>query len=117
MFLYLASPYTHESELVRHKRYLDVAELTAHLLRGHIAVYSPIVHCHDIAKRYDLPKGFEFWEHYNYQMLEKAEKLLVYQMAGWNASRGLKGEIKFATARNIPITHIQFPLDLTKKII
>lgn len=109
-YIYLASPYSHPSELVRHQRYLAVAEVCASFLRDNITVYSPIVHCHELAKRHSLPKGFDFWEYHNYEMLKPASQLLVLELDGWKESKGLKGEIEFAIAHSIPVVQTPFPL-------
>lgn len=109
-FIYLASPYSDKSYLVRHQRYIHVSEVTAQLLRQGLHVYSPIVHCHEIAKRFSLPKDFSFWEAYNYAMLEQAASLYILELEGWEKSRGVRGEIQFARKHNISITQLPYPL-------
>lgn len=109
-FIYLACPYTDKSELIQHKRYLQVAEVTAQLLCRDIFVYSPIVHCHELAKRFRLPGDFAFWKAYNYAMLGEASALHILELEGWNASKGLKAEIQFAIDKSIPIVRLPYPL-------
>lgn len=109
-YIYLASPYTHRSELIRHQRYLQVAEVCAAFLRDNITVYSPIVHCHELAKRHSLPTKFDFWMSHNYEMLKPAAQLMVLELEGWRDSKGLRGEIQFALDHNIPIVQTIFPL-------
>lgn len=107
-YIYLASPYSDPSELVRHKRYLEVAEVVAQYLRKSLHVYSPIVHCHEIAKRFSLPKDFKFWSEYNYAMLERASGIHVLKIAGWEDSKGIAAEVKFAMRNKIPLTMIAY---------
>jgi len=109
-YIYLASPYTHKSELIRHKRYLEVAEVVARYLRKKLHVYSPIVHCHEIAKRFSLPKDFEFWSEYNYAMREQASCIHILELDGWMESRGVKAEIRYAMRNKIPLHMIPHPL-------
>lgn len=105
-YIYLGSPYTDKSQLVQHKRYLQVSRMVADMLCHGLHVYSPIVHCHELAKRFRLPSDFDFWQDYNYAMLESASAFHILELAGWNESKGLKGEIKYAVSHSIPITRI-----------
>jgi len=68
-YIYLASPYSHPSHEIMHERYEQAAAVTAHFLRNHRYVYSPIVHCHELARRHDLPRNINFWKDYNVAML------------------------------------------------
>jgi len=106
-FIYLASPYsgTHNEQEFR----FQAAEKTvAQLLRKGIMVYSPIVHCHTLAKNHDLPQGFGFWSRYNYALLAKASELRVLKLSGHSTSRGVAGEIAFAESCNIPVTFMEY---------
>lgn len=109
-FIYLASPYSDKSRTVRHGRYLQVAETTAELLRQGLHVYSPIVHCHELAERHNLPKDFAFWEKYNFAMLEQASALHILELEGWEQSKGVRGEIQFAVKTGITIQRLTYPL-------
>ena len=105
-YIYLGSPYSDKSKLVQHTRYLQVSKVVADMLCSGIHVYSPIVHCHELAKRFRLPGDFNFWCEYNYAMLERAAAFHLLELEGWNDSRGLKAEIKFATRCAIPIIQV-----------
>lgn len=105
-YIYIGCPYTDKHKLVQHTRYLEVSRVVADMLCHGVPVYSPIVHCHELAKRFRLPSDFDFWRDYNYAMLERASGLHILELEGWNDSRGLKAEIKFALAHAIPITRI-----------
>jgi len=96
MYLYLASPYSAPDPEIRETRYQLAEHATAILLRVGVAVYSPIVHCHTLAKNHDLPGDFAFWEKYNYRMLSAARKLLVLKLPGWSESIGVRAEIQYA---------------------
>lgn len=100
MYKYLASPYTHESSIVRELRFRVAERHVAELLRAGFYVYSPIVHCHSLAVKYSLPKDFEFWMAYNAAMLEQASELDVLMLPGWMQSRGVKGEMELAESSN-----------------
>jgi len=105
-YIYIGSPYTHKSKLIQHERYLEVSRVVAGMLCHGVHVYSPIVHCHELAKRFRLPGDFDFWNSYNFAMLETASAFHILELDGWNESAGLKEEIKFAVSKAIPITRI-----------
>lgn len=104
--IYLASPYTHEDPAVMEERFIRVENLTAALLRRGNIVFSPIVHCHALAVKFDLPKDFSFWEKYCLQMLMRATKLYVYTLPDWEKSRGVQSELFFASKHGIDIFQI-----------
>lgn len=111
-YTYLACPYSDKLASVRQTRYLQVAEVTAKLLLKDIHVYSPIVHCHDLALRFKLPADFTFWCKYNYAMLAKASSLTLLELDGWETSKGVQAEIQYATNNSIPIQRLPYPLEV-----
>lgn len=105
--IYLASAYSHPDEEVMERRYLEVAEVAAHLtfVRNEI-VYSPIVYGHQLAKQFSLPTNAASWERLNLAFLRRADKLYVLQNDGWERSVGVAQEIDFARKCLIPIHFI-----------
>lgn len=95
--IYLASPYTHPDPFVREQRYLEAAKMCAEYLKQRRWVYSPIVHCHELAKIIELPKDASYWEAYNYHMLSRSTELHVLMIEGWGESKGVAAEINFWT--------------------
>lgn len=105
--IYLASPYSHPDPFEREHRYVTVLKvLTEQFLAKRIWAYSPIVHCHELAKVSTLPKDMEFWSDYNHHMLSLCEELVVVRMDGWESSRGVKAEILWAEGMNIPVRYL-----------
>ncbi len=94
-FAYLGSPYSHPEPSVREVRFKLALQATAELLHQRCWVYSPIVHCHQLALEHQLPFEFEFWRDYNFAMLAHAETMLVLALDGWRQSKGLQAEIGF----------------------
>lgn len=105
-FAYIASPYTHIQHNVMIGRYNKVGKLTAYYLNSGESVYSPIVHCHELAVSYGLPRDFNFWKKYNEDMLGAASALYVFMLDGWEESTGVQGEIQFAKEKDIPIVYV-----------
>lgn len=113
-FIYLASPYTDPDPAVVNLRYQMTAEFTAMKLKDLHKIYSPIVHCHDLAHKHDMPKDFEFWKEYNLAMLQSASEVWVLALEGWEESKGVRAEINHALQIPLPITlkyHIEIPND------
>ena len=115
-FLYLASPYTDKSTAIMHERYLRVLEVTAHIQRAGITVYSPIIHNHEMAKRHKMPRDSEFWEKHNYAMLRVAAAMGILELPGWQDSVGIGKELRYARELNIVIRQIPYPLEELPKL-
>jgi hypothetical protein len=102
-YFYLGSPYSHAAAAIRHSRYESAADCTAWLLKGGVWVYSPIVHCHEIAVKHGLPTDAAFWSAYNHALVRTSVGLLVLAIDGWKESRGLAMEIAWADELKLPI--------------
>jgi hypothetical protein len=100
--IYLASPYSHPDPLIMQSRFEVAERVTAQLLNKRVWVYSPIVHCHALATRFNLPRNFEFWRDYNFALLRHASELYVTDMPGWDESKGVAAELNFARQCGIP---------------
>lgn len=101
--IYLASPYS--ASPATNFKLTEV--FVAGALRQGRPIFSPIVHCHQIALDYNLPGDFEFWKNYNLKMLNAASNMWVLTLPGWRESKGVAGEIEFATDTGIPIIYVQ----------
>lgn len=104
--IYLASPYSSPSSSERHLRFKLVEQCTAGLMSKGVAVFSPIVHCHELANVYKLPTDAAYWEAYNMQFLRKADALYVLKIEGWDESLGVAQEIGVAKALHLPIHYV-----------
>ncbi len=96
--IYIASPYTHDDHIVVEKRYKQTQEYVGKLFKERIWAFSPIVHCHTIAKLYDLPTDAHYWLEYNLHMLTRADALHVLQLYDWIGSVGVRNEVFFWNA-------------------
>lgn len=110
--IYVASPYTFKSPSIERVywkmkfRHAAVERYVAHLIKQGEFPYSPIVYAHEISHRYALPTDAEWWKSFNEHMLRKADVLHVYNMEGWEQSKGIAMEMQFAEACGIPIVHV-----------
>ncbi len=108
MIIYLASPYSHPDAAVRHKRYEDVCRVTAQLIaKGHV-VYSPIAHSHPVAAFLDpdLLMDHKFWMTQCLPILNVCDELWVLELDGFEKSKGVSAEVKFAVDNLITIRFI-----------
>lgn len=104
--IYLASPYTHPDFTIMTQRFEAVEAFTAHaILRRHI-IFSPIVHGHALAQKFDMPTDFNFWESYALGMLRASNEIWVLKLEGWQHSKGVNGEILEAQKLNKGITYV-----------
>ena len=103
---YLASPYSSPDPLVRKTRFLLVQQACAALISRGLHVWSPIVHSHDMAQRFDLPTDAGFWHEYNYDFIRRCDGLFVLAIEGWRASKGVAEELAIAQELVLPVRWI-----------
>ena len=105
--IYLASPYTHKQPEVEQLRYEQVMDITAHLMGLNCPVFSPIVHCHILAKKYKLPTDFSYWQSYSESAIVSCESFMIAAIDGWKDSRGVRTEYKFAVNEDKRISLVE----------
>lgn len=104
--IYLASPYSARSKELEHHRFEVVQRVAGLLILRGLPVFSPIVHCHEIAIQQDLPGTAEFWQKYNTEFVRRASELYVLVMPGWKESLGVQQEIELAKELFLPIVAV-----------
>lgn len=109
-YTYLASPYSHKSAKVRKYRFETIVDIAAKLLAQGETVFCPIAHTYPIELSDYLPEDKKydgtFWLKHDYELLDKAKRLVVVKMKGWEKSKGIFGEIAYAKFKNIPIYYL-----------
>ncbi|NDV20842.1 DUF1937 family protein [Pseudodesulfovibrio sp. JC047] len=107
--IYLATPYTHDNEVVRMERAEGVTVKAAQLIEDGFAVFSPITHGHaigDVAPH--LPHDWEYWgEVVTSYIKDWADELWVFMQPGWEESVGVLAEIGIAAKADKPIKFIK----------
>lgn len=106
--IYIASPYSHELDETRINNFKLVAQFSAKLIAEGNIVISPIVYGHVLLDYYEMPSDWDFWKKFCLAFLERCDEIVVYQIPGWEYSRGIKEEIKFAEENGIKITYEKF---------
>lgn len=110
--IYLASPYSDADPLIVKTRFLIAEEVTAGLITQGKFIYSPIVHCHELALKYSLPGDFVFWRRYNIDMLRRADCMYILDIPGWDTSSGVKHEMMVAAEIGIEIHMVKQNLEI-----
>jgi hypothetical protein len=104
--IYVASPYSHDSDVIMEQRFLEAEKFVARALFLGLHVYSPIVHCHQLACKYDMPKNAKFWENYNHDLLERSDAVVVLRLDGWDESKGVGAEMAHARDKGIKVVTV-----------
>lgn len=104
--IYLASPFSHPSPKVRQARVEAVADYVRwHILERGIPVFSPVLYT---AALPDAPIPFEPWAPFNDHMIELCSAFAVYQLPGWEESRGIAHESNLASRLGKEMTFIPY---------
>lgn len=111
-YIYLASPYSHQNKSIMEDRYKEVLAVAAYYTRRGQIVYSPIVHYHEMAVHFNLPKAFDFWKETNITFLRMAAKLYVLQIPGWETSQGVIFELNLARQLGLEVLFVE-PIDFS----
>lgn len=106
-FVYVASPYSSSSFETMQARFEAVEQFAATFLIKGVSAYSPIVHCHELAKKYDLPATFGFWQQHDHNMILRSSAIYVLCISGWKESVGIQSELNFADENNLPILYFK----------
>ena len=103
---YLGQPYTSDDESVMERRYNEGMEAAATLFNEGVNLYAPIVAWHAVAMAYNLPVEAAPWQALDREILQHCDTMYVLMLDGWEASKGLIGEIGFAEDRGIKLIYI-----------
>ena len=105
--IYLAISYSSMKE----SSYVQANEATAIIMNKGINVFSPISHCHIIAKEHQLPTSWDYWMQIDFQFIDWAEEVWVLipkeGVQYLHDSPGVNAEIKYAKNKNLPINFIK----------
>lgn len=106
--IYIGSPYSHPDDEIRHNNFKIVSEFAAQLCSEGYVAFSPITYGHTLLDFKEMSSSWEFWQTFCLSFLVHADELIVYQMPGWENSKGLSDEISFARDHGIKITYVKY---------
>jgi len=102
---YLASPFTgHDPEAIFE---LNAKAMTYLLEQGYY-VFSPILHTYVIAEASDQ---HWFWLNQDFVILKRCDGLIILDIEGWESSQGVQEELAIASAKEMPIYHLDVIVD------
>lgn len=106
-YIYLASPYSHESRAVRKLRYNAVCKKAAELKMASLIVYSPIAHWAPIEDMFpEVGRSHAEHRDTNECLIRCAERVMVLMLEGWQQSIGVEAEVVYAQRIGKPIEYI-----------
>jgi hypothetical protein len=119
--VYLATPYSvgkkgsyvagdtgTASKNLKTRRYKQACKKAAELMEKGYVVFSPIAHSHAVeVNGMEKIRTGDFWLDQDLEILDRCDKLFVYKMKDWEASRGIAREIAFAEKHGIPVEYIE----------
>ena len=107
--IYLASPYTADTQEDRHHRAIQAGEAVAAILKRGITAYSPVVHSAGVPGADSF--HHEVWMRHCIEILEGLKnahrfQLWVLQIDGWNHSKGVAAEVKWAETNGVIVRYL-----------
>jgi len=104
--VYLACPYSHDSDEVVDARAAVATVIAGRLTRdAGLSVFSPITHSHEMVRECErMPNDWDFWETIDRDYLRVSHQILVVDLPGWEQSVGVTAEREYADLQGIPTT-------------
>lgn len=106
--VYLAVPYTHYDEDVRHERFRLVTEVSGILAALRVSNLSPITQSHVQSMFVEIGTTWEVWKLIDTIFLNNCDELWVLTLPGWQESVGVQAEIKIAKRLKLPVRFIDY---------
>jgi hypothetical protein len=106
--IYLASPYSDMSIIVRQSRYLKARKFMAKTLKEGINIISPIVIWHEIAINENMGVTFDEFECFDLELLSICSELWILKLKNWENSKGIKSEIARARMLGINVKYVDY---------
>lgn len=101
--VYVAAPYWHDDEAVRHYRRRKAVEYTSVLVKRGILCYSPLLYTEHFK---DDNTKEKYWLKHGRRMIDACDQVRVLCLDGWEESGGIQGEIQRAEERGLEILYI-----------
>ena len=96
LIIYLACPYSHESESIRKFRFTQANYAAGHLAGKGYGVMSPISQGHPIAETGLAAGDWETWAAVDKRMIDAADAVVVLDIPGLSKSEGVRAEVAYA---------------------
>jgi hypothetical protein len=105
---YVASPYSHPDPEVRNERYELAVKAAKALTRLGYSAFVPIAYdgLWDLDPNYTVDHSWSFWERIDLPILDRCSALVLFEIPGWEQSRGVAGELEHCEKMGIPVMSI-----------
>jgi hypothetical protein len=102
---YVASPYSHPSIEVRKERYKLAVVVAKTLTRLGYSAFVPIAYdgLWDLDPNYTVDHSWSFWERIDIPILDRCSALILFEIPGWETSKGVTEELKYCEKVGIPV--------------
>lgn len=105
--IFVGAPYYSDEAAGIEKRVSLAAKYCSELMvKGHNAVCVNLLG-HLVVAHGEIPNDFDYWDKFSFSVLVDCDELHVLMLDGWEMSKGVKAEIKFANEHNIPVKYIE----------
>jgi hypothetical protein len=105
MFVYVASPYTHQDNNIQGERYRLACAVIIGLMTKGISAFSPVAMNVPIAMMLHSQATWDQWRAFCSEIMSKCDELIVVTLPGWRESKGVQLEIEAAEKLGKPITY------------
>lgn len=105
---YVASPYSHPDAAVKKERYELAVKAAKALTRLGYSAFVPIAYdgLWDLDPNYTVDHSWSFWEKIDLPILDRCSALVLFEIPGWEQSRGVAGELDHCEQMGIPVMSI-----------
>jgi len=103
-YIYVASPYSSSSALIREQRFQAVLRYVMRGLGAGELLLSPIVYGHQMALL-GLSGGFSFWKRLDGALIDGSCGVRVLKLPGWSSSVGVNWELAYARSSGKEVTY------------
>lgn len=113
--IYLASVYSYNAtpELLEERFKLVETYVAKHKDKP---IFSPIVYGHQMAKDYDFPVNFEYWQERNHAFIDACDEVWILKMDDWDKSKGVADEIEYAMKTHKPVRMVSLEDEATPNV-
>lgn len=102
----ISSPYSHHDVTIKMERVRKIAIFVdAEIKKGNL-VFSPVLYGLKVLQYVDGLDDWATWKTFCENAILVSKEVWVLMFEGWDKSTGVKAEIDFAIANNIPVKYI-----------
>jgi hypothetical protein len=103
----ISSPFSHPDESVKAERVKQLAIFVDNEIKNGNLVFSPVLYGLKVLEYVGGNDDWATWQKFCENAILSSKEVWVLMFDGWDKSTGVRGEIEFATANNVPIKYIK----------